>query len=100
MRASLGAFLAHPAALRNRRQRPLPRLWRRLSGQARGRSRNSNSTVLFIQFRGAAEFSVCAKRGKENPSLGEGKSKPGEEKSKVCPSANRAFSKSCASPPR
>ena len=37
-------------------------------------------TLLFIEFRGAAEFSCYAKRGKENPSLKEGKSKPGEGK--------------------
>ncbi len=48
-------------------------------------------TLLFIEFRGAAEFSFCAKRGKENPSLKEGKSK-------LCPSVNRAFSKGCAGP--
>src|SRR5271165_502992 len=36
--------------------------------------------TLFIELRGAAEFSFCAKRGKENPSLGEGKSKPGGRK--------------------
>src|SRR5208282_638812 len=39
-------------------------------------------------------------RGKENPSLREGKSKPGEAKSKLFPSANRAFSKGCADPSR
>jgi len=39
--------------------------------------------LLFIEFRGAAELSFCAKRGRkiqglrrENPSLREGKSKP------------------------
>jgi len=39
--------------------------------------------LLFMEFRGAAQFSFCAKRGKENPSQGrenpslrEGKSKP------------------------
>src|SRR5271165_5726931 len=71
-------------------------------------------TLLFIEFRGAAEFLLSARtggrkiqalgkenpsRGKENPSLGEGKSKPGEGKSKLCPSAHRAFSKGCAGPP-
>jgi hypothetical protein len=43
---------------------------------------------------------MAAAGGKKNPSLKEGKSKPGEEKSKLFPSANRAFSKGCAGPSR
>src|SRR5208282_6056258 len=37
-------------------------------------------TLLLMEFSGAAEFSFDAKRGKENPSLKEGKSKPWERK--------------------
>jgi hypothetical protein len=38
-------------------------------------------TLLFIEFRGAAEFSFCAKREGQSK-LEEGKSKPWERKSK------------------
>src|SRR5271165_3898339 len=66
---------------------------KRLPQSALRHSHKANSTLLFIEFRETAEFSFCAKRGKENPSLREGKSK-------LFPSANRAFSKGCAGPSR
>src|SRR5208282_4085916 len=50
------------------------------------------SALTFIEFRGAAEFSCCAKRRKENPSQRKENPSRGKQNPNCFPSANRAFS--------
>ncbi len=74
-------------------------------------SHKSNSRYCSLSSAGPLKFSFCAKRGKENPSLREGKSKPwgreiqalgkenpsqGKQNPSSFLSANRAFPKGCA----